>query len=859
MLIGSHYPQKIRIISLLLAFVVCLVLFAASYLPTFSSIENRVYDRFHRSLDNSEASSDVVIVFIGDDTINALGSWPLSRDYYTTLIYILKEWGARTIVFDLLFSEPDPNPEFNEDFINTISNSGNVYLPYYLLMSPTTVTPFPIPLVGNQANTEISDSVETADADFPLAFDGIFPFEELRNTCRGMGHSNIEVDHDGIVRRHPLMINYNDALYPSLGLVAVTEFLGISNTEIEVVPGKTIKLSAENTIPIDKKGTVLLKFLSSLDRFQNFSMLQILQSYIQLTDGETPLIAPANFQDKIVLIGVTATGASDLNSTPTALYPEVGIQATVIDNILRQTYFLYAPAYVIVIELMLIALLLALSLTHLRLNVSLAFNFGFSLVIIVLHYFILKSLSVYLDTFLPISAIVLGFLAISFYLFRKEREKREQLTSRLNHLQDLVNRRDKRIYQIEAALAKKSEEMEEIQHRLETETKRSLSAEIDRLMHERDELLNERQNLIADKAAISERIDIIKGETRAYIFEQHQPSPLRQKLKGNYDFIIGESESLMKELQKVDRAAPFDSNILITGESGTGKELIARAIHENSLRQNGPYVVVNCAAIPSELIESELFGHEKGSFTSAAARHIGKFEFANNGTLFLDEIGDMPLSMQAKILRAIQQKEIRRVGGNQNIKVDVRIIAATNKDLPEEVAEKRFRDDLFHRLNVIPIRVPPLRDRKEDIPDLVEFFIQRKNEKYPEVEITVTQGVMNGFINYSWPGNIRELEQNLERMIILSEDKQLTFSDLPKYIQQAASSQDEEKWQWGFEMPLKDVIEEYEKKYILKKLQQYNWNISKTSEMLQIGRRNLHKKLTKYGISREEEDDDSDD
>jgi two-component system nitrogen regulation response regulator NtrX len=256
---------------------------------------------------------------------------------------------------------------------------------------------------------------------------------------------------------------------------------------------------------------------------------------------------------------------------------------------------------------------------------------------------------------------------------------------------------------------------------------------------------------------------------------------LRKKINKKYD-IIGESPSISEIKNTIEKVAPTDARVLITGENGTGKELVARWLHEKSNRSHGQLVEVNCAAIPSELIESELFGHEKGSFTSAHKQRIGKFEQAEGGTLFLDEIGDMSLSAQAKVLRALQENQVTRVGGEKSIKVDVRVLAATNKNLREEIEAGRFREDLFHRLSVMIIQVPALRDRSDDIPILVDHFLNQIAEEYGSAVKAINSKAMELLKGYKWTGNIRELRNIVERLLIMSSDE-ITVEDVKKYVE----------------------------------------------------------------------------
>lgn len=304
--------------------------------------------------------------------------------------------------------------------------------------------------------------------------------------------------------------------------------------------------------------------------------------------------------------------------------------------------------------------------------------------------------------------------------------------------------------------------------------------------------------------------------------------------------IIGEHHKIVELRGKISMAAASQGRVLIFGESGSGKELVARALHNGSARANNSFVEVNCAAIPHELIESELFGHEKGSFTGAFETKRGKFELANEGTLFLDEIGDMSLVTQAKVLRIIETQEFQKVGGSKNIKVDVRIIAATNKDLEEEIQKGNFREDLYFRLNVIQIHVPPLRERKSDIPILVEHFLKNLAEQYGQKKKQVSKTTLHALMEHEWPGNVRELKNTIERLVIM------TPSDIidVKEVQPVRAM----KTDFASFKTLRDAREHFEKDFILKKLQEYNWNVSKTAEELEIERSNLHRKIKSLGI-----------
>jgi len=321
---------------------------------------------------------------------------------------------------------------------------------------------------------------------------------------------------------------------------------------------------------------------------------------------------------------------------------------------------------------------------------------------------------------------------------------------------------------------------------------------------------------------------------------------LKQKLTHEYE-LTGDSPPIQELKETISIVAPTNAWILIMGENGTGKELVARAIHRNSRRVHKPFVEVNCAAIPEELIESELFGHEKGAFTGATAKKRGKFDLAHEGTIFLDEVADMSQKVQAKTLRILQEKTFERVGGNRLITTDVRVIAATNKDLEREMEEGRFRQDLYYRLNVIPLKIPPLRERKEDISLLVRRFLLEFSMKEGEVEKTISDEALSLLMGHNWPGNVRELKNIIERLVIMTAGKVITAEDIPPLVKGSldvtmkrlpASSLD------SFRAAKMD----FEKQYIANKLREFEGNISKTAEAIGLERSNLHRKIKSYGL-----------
>jgi two-component system nitrogen regulation response regulator NtrX len=310
--------------------------------------------------------------------------------------------------------------------------------------------------------------------------------------------------------------------------------------------------------------------------------------------------------------------------------------------------------------------------------------------------------------------------------------------------------------------------------------------------------------------------------------------------------IVGESPVMKQLKNEIQRAAPTDSYVLISGENGTGKELVARAVFSMSNRKDGPFVDVNCAAIPEELIESELFGYEKGAFTGASGKKVGKFDMADGGTILLDEIGDMSIMTQAKILRILQEQTFARVGGTKTIKVDVRVLAATNQNLKKKIEDGTFREDLFYRLNVIPLHVPPLRDRLEDIPPLIDHFIEEFAGEDKRRKKTVSDAAMKMLTRYRWPGNVRELKNLIERLIIMSPDQVITVEDLPASILDE-DDRDIKENLLGY-TSLKEARDHFEHLFIVKKLSENDYNITQTAKALGLERSHLHKKIKAYNI-----------
>jgi DNA-binding NtrC family response regulator len=354
-----------------------------------------------------------------------------------------------------------------------------------------------------------------------------------------------------------------------------------------------------------------------------------------------------------------------------------------------------------------------------------------------------------------------------------------------------------------------------------------------------------------EKPLSSEKMLLTVRNALALADLRREHARLAEKARAEFA-MIGSGARMKAIFDKIRKTAPSTGRVLITGENGTGKELVARAIHDHSKRVERPFVKLNCAAIPSELIESELFGHEKGSFTGATQMRRGKFELADGGTLFLDEVGDMNPSAQAKVLRVLQEGELERVGGHETLKVDVRVIAATNKRLPEEIAAGRFREDLYYRLNVVPIEVPPLREHKEDVPALVDHFLTQACAANDRRKKKVGEDAVTLLMQYDWPGNVRELKNSIERLVILTGDApSVTAEDVQDILPTVKPVK--AKFQRG--AALKDMVAGAEREIVLAALEDHAWHVADTARELQLERSHLYKKMKALGIQHRTQDD----
>jgi len=667
-------------------------------------------------------SADILLVAIDESDVKALGGWPITRDYYGYLIHVLTEKHAGVIGLDVLLDTPGRQyPEYDRMLAEFIQTSGRVVLPSVLDASRPT------------------DSLAQAN-----------PLPEFAWGAAGVGFSNL--GDEVTIRRVPLVMKSGDGMRVSFGLALAQAWLG---AQVRMDKGHVVLVSSKKSpirVPVNREGCMLLNPAGDVSSIRSIRLTTLLHQYESAPDS-------LDFSNRLVLMAATAPSLPVLKSTP--LCPQLPaslIQATVAENILNRNWLKYSPFLFTCIWFMgWMCLAYAVSsagrIRHWIFWIIAAVSaiLGLSLGCLVL-----------LRVVMPLFSCMLLFL-ISAMVTRTMSRGRKKQTD-LYRMVDIENQ----ILVKEKALAEAEQRLTgiEIQLAIEKAENQQLSEASRRLAEEKETAVLDLEKQVRDLKASFEP----EGEHEQPWF---------------HDIIHGSDSPMVDVLRMVGKVAKDDIPVLIQGETGTGKELIARAIHRSSPRHHNPFVAVNCGALSESLLESELFGHEKGAFTGAQNQRRGRFELAQGGTLFLDEIAETTPAFQARLLRVLQEGTFERVGGERTLQADVRIIAAHNKDLTLAVQEKQFRQDLYFRLNGFPIHVPQLRNRPGDIPALVRFFL----EKYHRgSEMQISDAGMVRLQSFRWPGNVRELENAVRRAVLLARSdgrRMVQLKDLPEEIQKA--------------------------------------------------------------------------
>lgn len=741
-------PAISRYHSVLLAVVAVLVGAGTSFLPPpFRAMESQVTGLKFALRGSVEPDSSIVLVYVDEGAVRALG-WPVRRNFYALMIRALADLQARAVGVEILFEDPQRDfPEYDELLGNVVRSSATVILPCY------------VERIGVPDGSAFSDS-----AGLPFRFPGVrktfapasglhLPLPSLLQGAAGSGHVNYTGETD-----IPLFLRAGGQTIPAFALEVLRVSLRADRTGV-MADGSPIRMAGaegvrEFSVP---GGDASLNFCGPLAGFRLYPFLQLLTSYDALRANRPPELPVASLKGKTVLIGVIAEGRSQFLPTPIdPRYPSLGLQATFLDNALHDRFLKSPPAgaHMILVVLGSLGIGVALLAAPERIRWWLA---GGAVCTFTLTSVLLFSLS-------AVNVPVTPFLATSILTAAVAQILRHRMTRR----------------QLDSVAAEKQRVLARLADR---EAKVAL---LER------ELLNVRAARPEDRTSgLLEEIRKYKAEIRSLtsragdLEEFPMPPAAEQVGPAVFEGILYTDGSPLKPVvQFIGKIAATDAPVLILGESGTGKELVAKAIHRRSGRAAAPFIAVNCGALNEGLLETELFGHERGAFTGAVRERAGRFELAHGGTIFLDEIGEVSEAFQVKLLRVLQEGEFERVGGTRTLHADVRVLAATNRDLKREVPTGKFREDLYYRLNVLSVSLPPLRERQGDLPVLVEHFLRKEGGG-----LSVSRNVMQAFQEYPWRGNVRELESVVKRAALLARAEgrsMVTIKDLTEELAASA-------------------------------------------------------------------------
>ncbi len=698
------------------------------------TVEDSLIDLQFKLRGERRLADDIVLIFIGAEDVQALGGWPITRDYYGYLTHVLSRLGAKVIGFDILFDTPNRNyPEFDNTLADFLQSAGNVCLPMTF--------------------AELAhEQIKTVKANLP---DGImtgressFPFTKLKERAAGLGFGNF--DTEPIVRQAPLVVADGDSFILSFGVELARLYLNGTRAVETTLEAIIIKDTSKSySFPVDRQGRMRLNHFGDIDDLTTMGFVDLLQAFERAPDS-------LNFSGKIVIVAGTAPSMPILKATPLAdALPAALIHATVAENLIQRNYLCEVPALIQLALAVLLAIFAWLVWQTNRGKLLVAAGVG----ILLLYWIVAMAFFNQANLVLPLFYPTLAYITSFIYAGLMQRRAADESLTKLFQEQIVVKES-----QLEAAKFR----LAELQNTL---AQRTADSEQTR------QLAEERQNAIL---ALEKEL----RDLRTHVVPEEHFVP-----KQFPEIVHAANSKMAAILSVVEKIGSEAIPALLLGETGTGKEMVARAIHQSGKRRNAPFVAINCGALPETLLESELFGHEKGSFTGATSRRRGRFELADKGTIFLDEITETTPAFQARLLRTLQEGTFERLGGEQTLKVDVRVIAACNKDLQEEVAAGRFRADLFYRLNGFPMTLPTLRERQDDIPLLAARFLKKHGY---QTTLTFSEQAMEILCTFAWPGNVRELENVVRRAAILAQSEGrniIQHNDLPREIIEKESSQ----------------------------------------------------------------------
>jgi DNA-binding NtrC family response regulator/CHASE2 domain-containing sensor protein len=679
----------------------------------------------------ADADSTVVLVYVDESSIATLG-WPVRRNFYALMIKALTDLHVRAVGMEVMFEDENPAyAEYDALLAQVAGSAGNVVVSSYF------------DRLGDLPDNAAEGGHRSAPPAFPrvggveLRGSGLhMPYPALLNAAAGVGHLNLVADASS-----PLFVATRDGVVPSFAVEVLRVYARAGRGDARYDGSSYTLETPPTSVPTGANGIVPLNFQGPLSSFASYPFLEVLRSYDAVRSGREGVVPVVSFKDKIVLIGVIAEGRSRFVSTPVdPLLPSLAMHATFLDNALRHRFPGGGGPALALLLLLAVGIGSAMAGILVRPPWHVVLAFGISLGVLLVSLLLFITFSFVLPAAGP---FVAGTVAAVIALVLRHRTMEHRVLSleaEKNAVLAQLRDREAKVAILERELTSRDDAAPEARTEELLQAIRGYKAEIRVLTSQAEDM--ERYEPQAEPGAI----EIFEG-------------------------IVHERNGAVKSaVEFVRKIAGSDAPVLILGESGTGKELVARAIHRLSGRAQGPFVAVNCGALAENLLESELFGHERGAFTGAVKDRLGRFELADGGTIFLDEIGEVSEGFQLKLLRVLQEGELERVGAMKTIKVNVRVVAATNKDLREEVRAKRYREDLYYRLNVLSVTLPPLRERPGDIPLLARHFLSRENS-----QMSMSRNVMDAFLHYRWPGNVRELESVVRRAVLLSSAERRTM------------------------------------------------------------------------------------
>ena len=755
----AHATVTRRTLLAVVASTAVAVLLVVLFQKPMAVLEDEVTAVRYQVRGDRAADTSIVLVYIDEAAIKVTG-WPVRRNFHALLLKALTELRVRAVGMELLFEDQRPEyPEYDDLLASVMSAS-----------SPVVLTSFFDSLTASGSETSPDTPPDTSSETTPNesaqslpAFPGVtvpaqqghnihLPLEHLRNAAAGVGHVNFS-GKGGI----PVFIGCGNAVMPSFGMELMRVSTGVERPGV-YFDGEHVRMrhGARHTeFSTDNGGSVTLLYPGPLSSFTAISFLDVLRAYDMERSGLQPPLPILRLRDKIVLVGVAADGRGVFYDTPVdPRLPSLGLHATFLDNALHSGFERTTAGWIVILAALIVGWLCA--------GAALLLPAPWDKIVLAALLLLVTVVSFALFAFSGIILPLLPFLVVGG----------------VAALAGLVSRHRLVRSQVDTLSAEKSTVLAELhdkEAKLAMLEREFLDFQIARDTDRTQELLEEIRKHKAEIRSLSSRADDMEE------FTGPPGADARTEFEGMVYSKNGPMGALADFVLKI---ASSDAPVLILGESGTGKELIARALHRRSTRSSRPFVAVNCGALSETLLESELFGHEKGAFTGAIKEKMGRFELADGGTIFLDEIGEVSDGFQVKLLRVLQEGEVERVGGTQTLHLNVRVIAATNRDLRDRVKMKKFREDLYYRLNVLTVSLPPLRERQEDIPFLLDHFLKREGEK-----LRVSRNVMDAIQEYSWPGNVRELESVIRRCAVLAKAEQrelIHLQDLPGEIIEGA-------------------------------------------------------------------------